>query len=314
MPFTSRNAGSKPVLLGQVINAQNTQIAAVDGVDTPGSAIVIDTRESAGMTIQSVSNTLNAALSILSSIDGLNWTTLSGAFLLRQSNISLGSSISTGTNDQWTMNVADFAFVKISTPNSAITGSVTLSVFTSPDIPFLDIYQVGSAAVVPGTAASNLGKAEDAAHASGDTGVFLLGVRQAATPVAVTSAAQDYSQITVDAEGKLILANQGDSALTWQAVANPTTAATNVALKAAAAAGIRNYVTDLTFNNGSAAAAEFIVQDGATTIFRITVPATSSIHKMWQTPLRGTAATAMNVQIVTTATGCYVSGSGYTGI
>jgi hypothetical protein len=169
-------------------------------------------------------------------------------------------------------------------------------------------------ALTSGTSAGNLGKAEDAAHASGDTGVAILGVRANTTPAARTSAADDYGTVAIDAEGKVITANTADSANTWQAVANPVTAATNVALKAAAAAGIRNYVTDLTFENTTAAAVGYIVQDATTTIYRITVPAGTSITKVFQTPLRGTAATAMNVQIGTTVAGAFVSGSGYIGV
>lgn len=54
--------------------------------------------------------------------------------------------------------------------------------------------------VTPGTAAANLGKAEDAVAASGDTGVFVLGVR-ADTPASTTTADGDYSQVTVNTSG-----------------------------------------------------------------------------------------------------------------
>lgn len=55
--------------------------------------------------------------------------------------------------------------------------------------------------VTPGTAAANLGKAEDAAHASGDTGVMALAVRRD-TPAAL-AADGDYLPVIVDAEGRL---------------------------------------------------------------------------------------------------------------
>jgi hypothetical protein len=53
---------------------------------------------------------------------------------------------------------------------------------------------------IPGVGATNLGKAEDAPAASGDTGVFVLGVRND-TNAAATGADGDYSQISVDAAG-----------------------------------------------------------------------------------------------------------------
>lgn len=54
--------------------------------------------------------------------------------------------------------------------------------------------------VTPGTAAANLGKAEDAAHASADVGVFVLGVRND-VQTTFTSADADYSPIAVDLKG-----------------------------------------------------------------------------------------------------------------
>jgi hypothetical protein len=55
---------------------------------------------------------------------------------------------------------------------------------------------------IPGVAATDLGKAEDAAHTSGDTGVMMLGVRQdTATPLAGT--AGDYIPFIVDANGAM---------------------------------------------------------------------------------------------------------------
>lgn len=55
--------------------------------------------------------------------------------------------------------------------------------------------------VTPGTAAANLGKAEDAAHTTGDTGVLALAVRNDAL-ASQTSADGDYAAPTVDASGR----------------------------------------------------------------------------------------------------------------
>ncbi|HET8699771.1 MAG TPA: hypothetical protein VFO94_19965, partial [Gammaproteobacteria bacterium] len=66
----------------------------------------------------------------------------------------------------------------------------------------VDIGDVDVTSVTPGTAAGNLGKAEDAAHASGDTGVMALAVRtDTATQRAGTDG--DYSPLTTDANGRL---------------------------------------------------------------------------------------------------------------
>lgn len=54
-------------------------------------------------------------------------------------------------------------------------------------------------AQVPGTGATNLGKAEDAPHTSGDTGVFILGVANEAQ--AAFAADGDYIPLSTDTKG-----------------------------------------------------------------------------------------------------------------
>lgn len=59
-----------------------------------------------------------------------------------------------------------------------------------------------STSIVPGTAATNLGKAEDAAHASGDTGVMALTVRSN-TAASTSGADGDYQPLITDTNGRL---------------------------------------------------------------------------------------------------------------
>lgn len=66
----------------------------------------------------------------------------------------------------------------------------------------VDIGDTDVTSVVPGTAATNLGKAEDAAHLSGDVGVMTLGVRKDAANGA-SGADGDYVPLTTDADGLL---------------------------------------------------------------------------------------------------------------
>lgn len=65
----------------------------------------------------------------------------------------------------------------------------------------VDIGDVDVTSVIPGTGATNLGKAEDAIHASGDTGVMMLVVRQDAQ--VDFGADGDYVPMSVDADGNL---------------------------------------------------------------------------------------------------------------
>ncbi len=76
------------------------------------------------------------------------------------------------------------------------TGVIGLSTGTNSIGKITDI----TASVTPGTAAGNLGKAEDAVAGSADTGVMTLGVRRDA-PATNVSAAGDYAEIGVSGQG-----------------------------------------------------------------------------------------------------------------
>lgn len=67
------------------------------------------------------------------------------------------------------------------------------------DIGDVDVTTVGT--ITPGTAATSLGKAEDAAHTSGDVGVFILGVANAAQ--STFGADGDYAPLATDIKGNL---------------------------------------------------------------------------------------------------------------
>lgn len=69
----------------------------------------------------------------------------------------------------------------------------------------VDIGDVDVTSVIPGTTATSLGKAEDAGHTSGDTGVMALAVRRDAdTTLADTTG--DYAPLQVNAAGSLKVA------------------------------------------------------------------------------------------------------------
>lgn len=64
---------------------------------------------------------------------------------------------------------------------------------------------VAVSSVVPGTAATNLGKAEDSPHTTGDVGVMTLGVRNDAG-TALANADQDYVPHTMNSQGGMWVA------------------------------------------------------------------------------------------------------------
>lgn len=69
----------------------------------------------------------------------------------------------------------------------------------------VDIGDVDVTSVIPGTGATNLGKAEDAAHTSGDTGVLLLGVRNDSGTTVLSDTNGDYTPVATTSRGQLFL-------------------------------------------------------------------------------------------------------------
>ena len=86
--------------------------------------------------------------------------------------------------------------------NAMAVGSGAASTGTQRVILANDQDAIPINSVVPGTAATNLGKAEDVAHASGDTGVAALAVRRDKAAVG-SDADADYSTLNVDQHGML---------------------------------------------------------------------------------------------------------------
>lgn len=92
-------------------------------------------------------------------------------------------------------------------------GTVTLT-GTNPVTAWVNTAGTASiTSIVPGTGATNLGKAEDAGHNDGDTGVMALGVRQNVA-TSLSGANADYTPLIVDSNGALWThANDGTVAI-----------------------------------------------------------------------------------------------------
>jgi hypothetical protein len=88
---------------------------------------------------------------------------------------------------------------------------------------------------------------------------------------------------------------------------------TDVALAAAAGAGLRRYITSMTLSNNSATATEVVLKDGATIIWRGHLPANApNVPIQFNNPLKTSANAALNVACITTAAAVYVNAQGYT--
>lgn len=93
---------------------------------------------------------------------------------------------------------------------TATSGTVSGSAIFSASPGAYQTFGIGN--ISPGSSAANLGKAEDAGHTTGDTGVFMLGVRNDAQTT-LTSTDLDYSPIGTDGPGNVrMVGNIADAA------------------------------------------------------------------------------------------------------
>ena len=133
--------------------------------------------------------------------------------------MEITSALPTGTNLIGSVGINDGSealnIVRDDQPFSAgMTGTLLMGAATSATIGSGDIgalrlttdryLQVDVAAIVPGTGATNLGKAEDAQHASSDVGVMALAVRND-TLAALGATDGDYAPLQVNATGALFV-------------------------------------------------------------------------------------------------------------
>lgn len=152
-------------------------------------------------------------------------------------------------------------------------------------------------------------------------------IAELASPGPLATFSMTYNGATLDiARGDKngIVTQPALSATFWQyaAVTGGIVSSTaDVAVKAAAGAGVRNYVCTIDISHDVlSAASEIVAKDGSTVIWRgkLQTPAIdvgAGAGKITFTPcLRGTANTAVNVAMITSATGgVFVNASGYTG-
>jgi hypothetical protein len=165
---------------------------------------------------------------------------------------------------------------------------------------------------MPGTTAI-AGQAAHDAVVSGSP-VRIAGRAMTANYTAVATG--DVADLVSTLVGALISKPFSIPELDWQyaGLTGGITGTADVVLKAAAATGIRNYVTSIDVRNAHATVAtEVVVKDGATVIWRQLLPAAMAapVDIIFPTPLRGTAATAVNFACLTTGAQVYVNAQGY---
>jgi hypothetical protein len=159
---------------------------------------------------------------------------------------------------------------------------------------------------------SDAAKAEDAGATSGDIGNFVLGVRNDALS-AVSSADADYTQVTVDQTGRLVVLPFAASAARTAGTAT-TTATTDTSLVAASgSASLKTYITDIQIVNTGASTSLITFKDGSggSTLGYSIAPAGGGSNIHLSSPLQTSANTAFFFAAATASTTIYLAAQGY---
>lgn len=209
-----------------VTNA-GTFVVQVDGSALTALQLIDDSIATIGSAVPSKANAVSGT-------DGTNarmlLTSTTGALQAEVTNtVTVGSHAVTNAGT-FAVQAAQSGTWNVGTVTT-VTGVTTVSTVTN-------VATIGTS-VTPGTSASHLGKADDAAHASGDTGVFALAVRSD-TAAATGQTDGDYTALVTDSTGRL-----------WCNVSNTVTVAahavTNAGTFAVQESGTHIQVDDAAF-------------------------------------------------------------------
>lgn len=123
-PLYVVGGGQDNQVFGSIISAQNLNLT---GTATALSAAAIGANGKATGSFQVSANTLNVPLSLYGTVDGANWVPVGGSPFLNQATNLWQSVIPAGTTGVFTVACGDLTAIRLSTPNSAVTGSATVS-------------------------------------------------------------------------------------------------------------------------------------------------------------------------------------------
>jgi hypothetical protein len=178
----------------------------------------------------------------------------------------------------------------------------------------VDIGDVDVTSIIAGTGATNIGKAEDAAHTTGDTGVMMLGVRETTlTDLSAGNTDGDYEPLQVNKSGAVWVTGAPSGTSGWS-VATGSIAATKTDIGTANTAG--NVGGWYIYNpNASVAYVQFFntqasgVTLGTTApVYSLGIPATSAANVAPGMVGIGHS-TAISIAVTTTRAGSTGTGS-----
>lgn len=151
------------------------------------------------------------------------------------------------------------------------------------------------------------------AHSSASTGNPVRVGGRVITTIDTSLTQGDASDLAVTTGQQLVTKPFASAENDWRFTGSISTTTTAAAANAAGGTNVRNYVTDIQAQNTSATATTLLIVDGSTTIWQCNLPANmpEPIAISFQTPLRGTANTAMNYNFGTAGATVLLNIQGY---
>lgn len=318
--------------VGTATGTITTQNLVPAGTATAGSAVEIPVVDGSVIAFQ-VTGTYTGALSVQSTIDGSTWVTLSASAILNMSTATYAATVTSAQVGVFSVALNGALRVRV-TALAAVTGTATVSLRSSSGaesrglvaplpagtslLGAVNLSQINGTAVVTSGVSGILAVGGNIAHSAARTANPLTVGGQVATALQTTLVDGDVSYLFQTDAGQLIQKPYGSAGNDWQyaaAASGITNSTTTVQVTAAGATNIRNYMTSLDVMwETLATASELVVLDGSTVIYRTKLPTAAGQRTIsFPTPLRGTAVTAMSVQMLTaSATGAvYINAQGY---
>lgn len=254
----STMANSQPVTIASnqssvPVRLDALQVPVTGSITTSTSAITMADLTGVGSVTVSIYGTYAGVNVTFEAYDGVNWIAVAAQ---PTASISPALVVSTGvlaTNGTFQWNVSPLLGQSQFRVRATAWTSGSASVIINPSAQFTQ-FSVNVAtmpsissvvtSLVPGTGATNLGKAEDAVHATGDTGVAVWGVRNDGAATSFTSANGDYNPIGTDAQGRVYVVQKG-------ILSTPTLVTSSTSTGVLLAANV-NRVGGSIYNNSSA--------------------------------------------------------------
>lgn len=317
-PGFASPANSLPVVFCSdvALTGPAAQTAGSNILTTDGSATSCEQYSSVLLQVKSTVGVTAGAVAFEQSADGTSWVALQVLDVAAQ-NANPVATLTISANTVRVFAASLFCrFLRMRVATAVVGGSIQGMAVLSQNSPLPLTRNVQQAvasqlnATVVGS--GNFSVVGPGAHSAASSGNPVRVAGRVNTAVDTTLVAGDTSDLFVSSSGQLVQKPYAGAEMDWQYTGVLTTT-TATAVRAPGAAGVRNYVTGLQFQNTSATATTVLVSDGAALIAQYNAPANMASPAVigFTTPLRGTAATALNVNCGTAAANLLVNVQGY---